>query len=116
MINPILIIAAAAVFLSAVVVAVLNKPRFPLIAGSLILILIFFVLSTYMLDSAIGSYSSADGASGFLNFLVLGSDLSYAKLEEVFTAFEITDISLFAASLVSMFLEALYILRKNSDV
>lgn len=116
MINPILLIAAAAVFLSAVVVTVLNKPRFPLIAGSLIIILIFFVLSTYILDSAIGSASAADGLSGIVNLLVIGQDMSYARLEEVFRTFEIIDMGLFVGALVSMFLEALYILRKNSDV
>ncbi len=116
MINPIILFAAAALFLSAVAVTVLNKPRFPIVASSLIIILMFFVFSSYILDSAIVSYSSADSLNTYVSFLVWGEDLTYLKLEEAFDTLVYIDIGLFIACLASMFVEAMYILRKNSDV
>ena len=117
MINPIIIIVAAALLLSAIAVTVLNRPRFPLIAATLITILVFFVLSSYFIDSAIGRFSPADsGINSLVSFLVIGDDLTNIKLEEVFHTLMYIDIGLFVASLIAMFLEAMFILRKNSDV
>ena len=115
MINPILIIIAAALGLSAFVVALLNKPKFPLVAGMLIIILIFFVFATFLIDSALTDLSSSEGLSMFVNFLLAGDDPTYEELEAAFNVFMYVDIGLFAASLVAMFAEALFILHKNSD-
>ena len=117
MINPIILIVAAALLLSSVAVTVLNRPRFPLIAATLIAILVFFVLSSYLIDSAIGSFSASDSSiNSIVSFLVIGDDLTNIRLEEAFHTLMYIDIGLFAASLISMFVEAMFILRKNSDV
>lgn len=117
MINPIILIIAAALLLSSIVVTVLNRPRFPLIAATIIVILIFFVLSSYLIDNAIGSYSVSESPmSTYVNFIVMGDELTNIKLEEAFHTLRYIDLGLFVASVVSMFAEVLVILRKNSDV
>ncbi|MBR2176915.1 MAG: hypothetical protein IJ861_08220 [Clostridia bacterium] len=115
MINPILIIIAAALVLSAFVVALLNKPKFPLVAGMLIVILIFFVFATFLIDSALTELASSEGLSMFVNFLLVGDNPTYEELEAAFNVFMYVDIGLFTASLIAMFAEALFILHKNSD-
>ncbi len=114
MINPILIIASVTVFLSALVVALLNKPQFPLVAASSILILIFFIITTIFIDMAITDPYS-EGLRSFMSFLILGEQHSTEELESVFSRFKYIDIGLLVTSIVVMFIEALVILRKNSD-
>ena len=116
MINPIILIIAAALFLSALAVAVLNRPDFPVITSALIIILMFFVFSTFMLDSAITDLSSAENLNDFVKFLISSYEPGFGELEASFRTFMISDLVLFAASLSAMVFEALFILRKNSDV
>lgn len=114
MINPIIIIAAAGLILSAFAVAILNKPAVPVVTSTLIVILIFFVVTTYLIDSAISNSSVSDSLSSFIGFSVLNDSPNGEDLEFAFNTLKYTDISLFAASLISMFTEALLILHQNS--
>ena len=109
MINPIIIIAAVGLILSAFAVAILNKPAVPVVTSTLIVILIFFVVTTYLIDSAI-----SDSLSSFIGFSVLNDSPNGEDLEFAFNTLKYTDIGLFAASLISMFTEVLLILRQNS--
>lgn len=114
MINPIIIIAAAALVLSALAIAILNKPAVPVVTSTLIIILIFFVVATYLIDSAVSNSSVSDSLINFISFSVLKDNPTNEDLEFAFNTFKYTDIGLFAASLISMFTEALLILRQNS--
>lgn len=114
MINPIIIIAAAALILSAFAVAILNKPAFPVVTVMLIVVLIFFIIMTYLIDSAISDNSVSDSLNTFVGFSIFKNKPNNEDLEFAFNTFKYTDIGLFIASLVSMFTEALLILRQNS--
>ncbi len=114
MINPIIIIAAAALLLSAIVIAALNKPPLPIVASALMIILIFFVATTYFIDNAISTASLSDSLNGFVCFAVVNQNPSYEDLESAFNVYKYTDISLFVVCLISMFIEAMVVLRKNS--
>ena len=63
-----------------------------------------------------GSEGVGYGINSLVSFLVIGDDLTNIKLEEVFHTLMYIDIGLFVASLIAMFVEAMFILRKNSDV
>lgn len=116
MINPVLIIAGVATILIAAVISILNHPRFPLTAGAFILVLIFFLVTTFLLDSAICDLGKTDAMSDFIKFTVLKDNPNYDDLADSFRTFMYIDMGLFAGSLIAMFTEALVILRKNSDV
>lgn len=116
MINPIIIIVAVALLLSAFVVTLLNKPGLPIVASTFIIILIFFVLTTYLIDNAISNNSVSETLSSFVCFAVMNQSPSYEDLEAAFNIFKYTDIGLFLASVVSMLIEAMLILRQNSEL
>ena len=101
--------------LSAFAVAILNKPGIPIVTSALIIILIFFVITTYLIDSAISTVSVSDSLNGFVCFSVLNHNPNYEDLEFAFNTFKYIDIGLFVLSLVCMFVEALIILRQNSE-
>ena len=114
--NPEIIIGAAALILSAFVIAVLNKLRVPIVASAFIIVLIFFVISTYLIDSALSSTTISDQLGGFVSFLVMKNSPSVEELEFSFKVFMFTDIGIFASCVVSMLIEAMVILRKNSGL
>jgi len=116
MINPILIVIAAAVFLSAAVITFINRPKFPLTAATLLVILIFFLFATFSIDQTIMDVSGTGAFSQFVKFSVMNDKPSYEYLETSFTVFSCIDIGLFIASLISMFIETLSILHKNSKI
>lgn len=116
MINPILIVIASAVFLSAAVITFINRPKFPLTAAALLLILVFFLFSTFAVDQMLMDVSGTGAFGQFVRFAVMNDKPSYEDLETSFTTFSCIDIGLFVASLISMFIETLSILHKNSKI
>lgn len=113
--NPVIIIGAAALVLSLLVITVLNKPSVPLITSAFIVTLIFFVISTYLIDSALSNSTISEQLSGFVSFLVMKPSPSAEELEFSFRVFMFTDIGLFASCIISMLVESMLILRKNSE-
>ena len=67
-----------------------------------------------MVDMAITDLSS-ENIRSFVSFLVLGENTSVEALEIIFDRFMYIDIGLFAASVIVMFVEAMFILRKTTD-
>ena len=114
--NPILIVFSAAVVLSALSIALINKPRIPVVAGSFVLVLIFFVVTTFFIDNAISDMISSNELSGFVRFVVMKDRPTYEDLETAFSIFSYVDIGLFLASLFAMFTETFTILHQNSKV
>ncbi len=114
--NPIVIIAATALVLSTFVIAILNKPRIPVVASAFIIVLIFFVISTYLIDSAISNSAISEQLDGFVSFLVMHQSPSTEELEQSFNIFKYTDMGLFVSCILSMLIEALVILRKNAEL
>ena len=53
MINPIVIIITISIILSVLVICVINKPKRPIITGTVIFVLICYVIMTFILDNAI---------------------------------------------------------------
>ncbi len=115
MINPIIIIVSLALVLSALVIAFLNKPPFPIVASVFICLLIFFVITTYLIDSAIANVSVSDSLNGFVCFAITHSSPTYDDLAAAFEVYKYTDLGLFAICLITMFTEVLMILHKNSE-
>ncbi len=113
MINPIIIIVSVALLLSVVSVCIINKPQKPLITGVMILILIAFVVFTFLIDNAISGLSTGE-ANGLVSFLTMSDTLTYEGLSASFNTFMWLDIGLIGASLVSLFFEILIILRKGA--
>ncbi len=116
MINPIFIIISAAVILSAAAITFINKPRVPIVAGSILVVLIIFVFTTFSIDNAIADVMNSHELSSFVCFAVLKDKPTYEELETTFTVFSCIDVGLFIASLVTMFIETLSILHKNSKM
>ncbi len=116
MINPILVIAASAVILSALVISLLNKPRWPVVTSAVLIVLIFFLVTTYLIDTAISDYGIAKSMNDFVCFSVVNKIPTYDDLSISFKTFMYIDMSLFVMAILSMFIESMYILRKNSDV
>ncbi len=116
MINPILIVITVAVFLSAAVITIINRPKVPVIAGALLLILIFFLFTTFSIDHSLTEMADAGVMNQLVCFAVMNDRPSYELLESSFTLFSIIDVGLFVASLVAMFIETLMILHKNSKM
>ncbi len=115
MINPVLIVISAAFFLSAAVITVLNRPKFPLTAAVILAILIFFLAATFCIDQTLMDLSAKEPLSGFVGFAVMNENPTYEYLEHSFEMFSCMDIVLFVLSLISMFVETLSILHKNSS-
>ncbi len=113
MINPIVIIISAAILLSVIAVCIINRPKKPFITGTLILLLIAFVIFTFMIDSEINSLGKSDPNS-FIGFITMNDVMTYDSLGDSFHTFMIIDMGLIAASLLSLFTEIMIILRKNS--
>lgn len=115
MINPIVIIVAAAILMSVLVVYVLNKPKIPVITGTLIFILICFVVMTYMIDNAISYAGNSGRFDAFVSFITMSDTMLYTQLEASFRTFMIFDIVLFVASMLSLVLEAAHILKNYNQ-
>lgn len=113
MINPIVIIVSAALLLAVLTICIINRPKKPIITGTVIVILICFVIFTFLIDGAISSLGSAE-ADGFVKFLTMSEEASYDALASSFHTYMLIDIGLIAASLLSLFVEILLILRKDS--
>ena len=90
--NPILIVISAAVVLSALSIALINKPRIPVVAGSILLVLIFFVVTTFFIDNAISDMINSNELSGFVRFAVMKDRPTYEELEASFSIFSYVDI------------------------
>lgn len=114
MMNPILIIIAVAVILSALTVTILNKPRIPIVASAFLVILIFFVVTTFFIDNAIADAFVSNSLNDFVRFVIMNDNPTYDDLEKAFTLFSYIDVGLFLATVMVMFTEAFYILRHNS--
>ena len=112
--NPILIVISAAVVLSALSIALINKPKVPVVAGAMIIVLIFFVLTTFFIDNAITDMVSSNELSGFVRFVVMKDRPTYEDLEVSFSTYSYVDIGLFLGSLLAMFIETMTILHNNS--
>lgn len=113
MINPILIIVGAALILSAVSVSLINKPKKPIVTGTVLLILICFVVFTFLIDSAFRSVGTGE-VNEVVYFLTMNETLTYEALAASFNTFMWMDIGLIVASLVTLFVEIMMILRKGS--
>ena len=114
MINPIIIIISAAVFLSMVSVAIINKPKKPIVTGTIIVILICYVVFTFMIDNTLSSLAKGD-PNPFVCFLTINDEPSYTSLAESFRVFMCCDIILIAGALLSLFIEMMLILRKGAE-
>ena len=114
MINPIVIIIAISVILSMLAVCIINKPRKPLMTAAMILIFIFYLSVTFIIDNAITSTEMNEQFGSFVKFLVMSDTPSYDELAESFGTFMKLDILLVIVTLVSMFTEIVLIFRKES--
>ncbi len=112
MINPIVIIITISIILSVLVICVINKPKRPIITGTIIFVLVCYVIMTFILDNAITGMTVGD-SSGFVSFLVMSDSPSYEELSDSFRTFMNIDISLIAVAVVSFFAEIMLILRKD---
>ena len=106
MINPIIIIVSVALLLAMLTVCIINRPKKPFITGTI------FVVFTFLIDNAISS-TGAGETDGFVSFLTMSDHPSYDDLASSFHTYMLIDIGLIAASLVSLFIEILLILRKS---
>lgn len=113
MINPIIIIISAALLLSVAAICIINKPKKPFITGTLILILICYVFFTFLIDSSITSLNTGE-TNSFIGFITMNDTITYDALAASFRTFMIIDIGLIASALLSLFLEIMFILKKNS--
>ena len=114
MINPIVIIITAALLISILVVSIINKPKKPIVTGVLILILTVYVASTFLLDNSLAVFGSENNINEFVKFIIMNDNPTYEDIESSFVTFKIFDISLIAMSFVSLFIEIMLILRKDS--
>lgn len=114
MINPVVVIISISFLLSMLVVCVINKPRKPVMTGSIILLLIFYISVTFIIDGAITGTGINEQFGDFVKFLVMSDIPSYEELSDSFRTFMKIDISLVAITLVSMFIEIMLIFRKES--
>ena len=114
MINPIVIIVSAAVFLAMLTICVINKPKKPIVTGTVILILVCFITFTFLIVNAILSIKTSPPDS-FICFLTMNNSPVYNDLAFSFSTFVKCDITLIIGSLVSLFVEMLLILRKGQD-
>ena len=114
MINPIVIIITVSVILSMIVVCVINKPRKPLMTATMILLLIFYLSVTFVIDSAITGIGGNEQLYRVVGFIVMNDTPSYDELAESFKTFMTLDITLVITALVSMLGEIMLIFRKES--
>lgn len=114
MINPIIIIVSAALFLSVTAISLINKPKKPFVTGTVIVILICYVVFTLMIDNAITTLSKGE-TDGFVYFLTMSDTLTYDGLAESFRTFMCMDIVLLGGVLLSLFIEMMLILRKDTE-
>lgn len=114
MINPIVIIIGAAILLAMLTVCIINKPKKPIVTGTIIFILVCFIMFTFLIDNAILSIKTSSPDS-FICFLTMNNAPVYNDLAVSFDTFVKFDIALIAASLISLFIEMLFILRKGQD-
>ncbi len=113
MINPIIIIVSAALILSTLSVCIINKPKKPIVTGTVILVLIFFIAFTFIIDNAISTLDTGD-ANSFVYFLTLSEKLTYDGLADSFNTFMYIDMVLIIAALITLFSEMMLILRKGT--
>ncbi len=113
MINPIVIIITISLILSVLVICVINRPKKPIITGTLLFILIGYVVITFLVDAAITG--NGEVYSGFIGFLAMSNSPTYGELADTFKALMTADITLMIVALLSLFTEIMLILRKGSD-
>ena len=113
MINPIIITVGAALILSVMSVSIINKPKKPIVTGTVLVVLICFVIFTFMIDNAISTVDTSD-AVPFVYFLTMSEKLTYEGLAASFHTFMCFDIVLIAGSLLTLFAEMLFIRRKGA--
>lgn len=116
MINPILIIITIALLLSVLVVCILNKPKKPIVTGTLIFLLACFVTITFMIDNVISNLSRESIFLDIVNFVIMTDEPTYVQLSSSFNTFMMIDIALFILSFVSLIIEALNILKSDKRI
>lgn len=114
MINPIVIIITISLILSLIVVCVINKPRKPLMTAGMIILLVFYLTVTFVIDSAIAGTGGNEQLDRFISFVVMNDTPSYDDLAESFRTFMMLDITLVITALLSMFFEIMLIFRKDT--
>lgn len=113
MINPIVIIVSTALILSVIVVYIFNKPKKPILTGTFILLLICFVIITWIIDNTISSFNSTQQFMDIVKFITMLNNPTYTQLENAFDLFMVIDIIFFVLSLISLLFEAMNILKKD---
>ena len=114
MINPIVIIITVSFILSIIVLCVINKPRKPIITAAMILLLIFYLTVTFMIDSAITGTGGNEQLKGFISFIVMKDNPSYNELAASFNTSMKFDIVFVVTALLSMLGEIMLIFRKDT--
>ena len=106
MINPIIVIILSAYILSFLVLRIVVKPKKPIFAGALLVMLILFVIVTSMIDTSIyGSELMSDFEKSMVSFVTSTRIQDTVKLESSFRIFAWIDIGLFAVTIISMYVE-----------
>ncbi len=114
MINPIVLIITAAILVSILVVSIINKPKKPIVTGTIIIILVGYILMTYLVDNSLAAFDSAMSFDGLVCFIVMNGKPTYQEMEAAFNTLKIMDISLIIISLASLMIEIMAILRKDA--
>ena len=108
-INPIVIIISAAILFFAIIFCVLNKPKKPILSGVLLILLSFFIASTYMIDITFTSISDQSYKMDLLNkivcFVTATDTLTEASLEQSFNVFKTFDIVLMGITIIVLILD-----------
>lgn len=109
LINPVLVIAAAAVILCIFIFCIINKPAKPLFTGTSIVMLIVFLIFTAVINLSLSSSSGDSGIANVANavtgFLTGQSGPTSIQLEQSFQIFAYIDIGLILTCVLSMIIE-----------
>ena len=109
LINPVLVIAAAAVILCIFIFCIINKPAKPLFTVTSIVMLIVFLIFTAVINLSLSSSSGDSGIANVANavtgFLTGQSGPTSIQLEQSFQIFAYIDIGLILTCILSMIIE-----------
>lgn len=119
LINPVVVIIAAAILIFTLIYCFINNPKKPLFTGVSIAVFILLLVCTYIINAAMSTsaleptYPVISAVAGFLSFQ---QSLQTQALEGSFFAYACADIVMIIICIISMVFEIKHIFTNPSEI
>ena len=118
-ISPFVLIISVAILIFTLIYCIKNRPNKPLFTGVCIIMLLIFLLFTYIINIGISNTSNVSNNQFILfmmSILFINQSTNINMAEDAFNAYAITDVCLISLCVISMVIEVKYLFSETAKI